>query len=148
MCIYHHVYKFETQVFKNHHKLMSLEMQSHFPSSPAKEKSEGGNGQDWEEEKAGRGNGQRQEWSWRLETDSGARLPHGTSAYHQLPPPVLQAYQPVTTPSPLIGKFCLCQDPRAPRMVSFFHIMQTPWLCTAAFTTSPASTSVPSRQVL
>lgn len=67
--------KFETQVFKNHHKLMSLEMQSHFPPSPAKEESEGGDGQDREEEKAGRGNGQRQERSWRLATDAGARLP-------------------------------------------------------------------------
>lgn len=75
MCIYHHAYKFETQVFKNHHKLMSLEMQSHFPPSPAKEESKGGDRQDWEEEKAGRGNGQRQEWSWRLATDAGARLP-------------------------------------------------------------------------
>lgn len=141
MCIYHYACKFETQIFKNHHKLMSLEMQSHFPSSPAKE-SEGSadktSKKGRQEGEMDRGRSSPGGWP---QTQVLA-CPTGLGSDHQLPSPVLQAYQPVTTSEP-----CLCQDPRAPRLLSFFHIMQTSWLCTAVFATSPASTSVLSRQV-
>lgn len=142
MCIYQHACKFESQIFKNHHKLMSLETQSHFPSPPAKE-SEGGSRQDWEEGEAEAGvvleAGHRRRCS-PAPQDLGL-----ITSSHCLCCRLISQLQP---PNLLIGNPCLCQDPRAPRLLSFFHIMQTPWLGTAAFATSPVSTSAPSRQVL
>lgn len=98
--------------FLNHHKLMSLEMQSHFPSSPAEEESEGGSRQDWEEGKAGREMGRGRSGSGGWPQTQVLACPTGLGSYHQLPPPVLQAYQTVTNhPTPLLENLACAKTP-------------------------------------